>query len=269
LKCDSTGHCTCITVASIGKPAHYGGSTDAFQSWLNTKSSATVDLITTHTAPLTKDLLDQYQVIILQALEDGEQGPFWQFTAAEVAAVSEWVQNGGGLITLTGYGSDPGEVNPTNQLLQFTGISYNKDNVLITCPNSLCYCWSDSIPLAGWQAASPISANITQVGAKSGRSINAGDATVVSTDGTYVYGAAKAVGKGKVFVFTDEWVTYTSQWLGVARTVNQYDPCYDPVTMQMKTADKYFQVPQFWYNAIKWVSSSTCDFVIEDPGIVP
>src|SRR5262245_11336955 len=49
-ECDDAGNCTCIDIASLGRPAHYGAGmddTDAFQTWLNTKSSANLDLYTT------------------------------------------------------------------------------------------------------------------------------------------------------------------------------------------------------------------------------
>jgi hypothetical protein len=264
-KCDDAGHCSCINIVSIGQVAHYGANndnTDAFTAWLNSKSSATLSLITTKPT-ITASFLAGYDVVILQALEDGENGPFWQFSQAEQDALSTWVQNGGGLITLTGYGGDADEVDPDNQLLQFASISYNKDDILGTCPgNEPCYCWGNSVPLGGWAAASPISANLTQVGAFHGRSINStGASSVVCTDGTTKYAVSQAVGKGKVFVYCDEWVTYTSQWLAASTTTNPSDPCYN------MSAGQVFQVPQFWYNAIKWVSSDVPCFDISDPGI--
>ncbi len=117
------------------------------------------------------------------------------------------------------------------------------------------------MPLGGWEAASPISASITQVGAFHGRSINSGGADSVCTDGTLQYAVSKSVGKGKVFVYCDEWVTYTSQWLGASTTTNPSDPCYN------MSASQVFQVPQFWYNVIKWVSSNASCFDINDPTI--
>src|SRR6187399_1466667 len=96
MRCDASGHCSCINVASYGKPAHYGNgndNTDAFQTWLNSKSSAKVDLITTHT-PLTPEFLKNYDVFILQALEDAEGGPFWTFSDDEVKALAGWVEAG-------------------------------------------------------------------------------------------------------------------------------------------------------------------------------
>ncbi len=263
-KCDDAGHCSCINIASLGHVAHYGANndnTDAFTSWLNTESSASLDLITTRTT-LTAAWLASYDVVILQALEDAEYGPFWQFTPAEQDALATWVQNGGGLISLTGYGGDADEVDPENQLLQFTGISYNKDDILGSCPSGEpCYCWGNSVPLGGWEAASPISDSITQVGAFHGRSINGGGATTVCTDGTLDYAVSKDVGKGKVFVYSDEWVTYTSQWLASSTVTNPSDPCY-----QM-SAGQVFQVPQFWYNVIKYVSSNVGCFDITNPTI--
>ncbi|APR87647.1 hypothetical protein A7982_12996 [Minicystis rosea] len=271
--CDDAGHCSCITIASLGKPAHYGSdndNTDAFQTWLNTKSSAKVDLVTTRT-PLTPEFLANYDVLILQALEDAESGPFWHYEQSELDALANWVKSGGGLITLTGYGGDAGEVDPDNQLLAFTGISYNKDDILGQCPGGVpCYCWGNSVPMGGFQASHPISANITQIAAFHGRSINSTDATLVAGEGGVQYGVAKQVGKGKVFVFSDEWVTYSSQWLGKPQQPpNPNDPCYDNAKGVWKTADKVFQVPQFWYNVIKWAAPDTdCDFDIDDPGVI-
>ncbi len=273
MRCDSSGHCSCINVASFGRPAHYGNgndNTDAFQSWLNSKSSANVELITTHTE-LTSEFLKNYDVLILQALEDGEYGPFWSFSDAEVQAVADWVKAGGGVISLMGYGGDPREIEGTNRLLSFSGISYNGDDILTTCANNLCYCWGNSIPITTFTSGHPISANLTQIGAFHGRSINAGDATVISSSGTTNIAVAKTMGSGKVFAFADEWVTYTSQWLGTGQqqAINTYDPCYDAAHGYMMTADKVFQVPQFWYNSIKWAAPVTqCDFTIDNPTIV-
>jgi len=273
-RCDDEGHCSCINIASLGKPARYGvngmgsDNADAFQNWLNTNSSASVKLITNRVT-LTPAFLADFDVIVLQALEDAEKGPFWQFTPEEVAAFTEWVNNGGGVITMTGYGGDADEVIGVNQLLQFTGMSYNRDDVLGTCTNpppANCFCWGNSVAMTGWQPGSELARNITQVGAFHGRSINApNDAEVVATDGTNKYAVAKRVGKGKVFVFSDEWVTYTSQWLSTSlmKVTDPYNQCYK------KSADIVFQVPQFWYNVIRWANPTQCVFIIEGAGVIP
>jgi hypothetical protein len=272
--CDETGRCTCVNLAALGldKGEANENDTTAFQTWLNTKSTANVTMIPQRST-LTEEFLSNYDVIILQVQAPSTSGPFWQFSPGEVAAVQKWVEeDGGGLITLTGYGANPAEVDPVNQLLAFSGMSYNKDDILGQCQDNLCYCWRDSVPLTGWNSSHPVAADITQVGAFHGRSINAGDADVVAGGGNLVYAAAKQIGKGKVFVFADEWVIYSNQWLAGEDHSNrqpEYDPCYDTQAGHWRDAANVFQVPQFWYNVITWASPpSECTFTIEDPRIV-
>ena len=103
------------------------------------------------------------------------------FSAAEVTALETWVRAGGGIITLMGYGGQTAEVNPTNQLVAFTGMSYKTDDTSITCADNCCYCAGSSVPTLGWNAAHPISANITTVGSFHGRSITTpADAQIVA-----------------------------------------------------------------------------------------
>jgi hypothetical protein len=278
-KCDDAGNCSCINIASIGRPAHYGvaglnsDNTNAFTDWLNANSSASVDMYMTHPT-ITADFLAKYDVLLIQWLTDSNTGPYWTFSDDEINTLKKWVNDGGGLITLSGYDMNAEEVTPLNRLLSFTDISYDKDNVLPGCAmdggTSLCYCWGNPVPLGGWMPG-PIGQNVTQVGAFYGRSIRPGNATVDCSDPatSKVYAAHEVVGKGHVFAYTDEWVTYSSQWLGTssvnasAMYTDPNNPCY------MKSAADVFQVPQLWYNVIKWEASGTqCIFKIRDPGII-
>src|SRR5258708_1687943 len=64
--CDDAGNCSCVNIASIGKPGHYGATGDnttVFTDWLNSKSSAVVDLYATHPT-LTQNFLSKYDVLI-------------------------------------------------------------------------------------------------------------------------------------------------------------------------------------------------------------
>ena len=283
VKCDTAENCTCINIASIGQTAHYGvaglnsDSTVAFTDWLNSHSSASVNLHTSRPT-LTADFLAKYDILIVQWLTDSNTGPYWTFDPAEIAALKTWVNAGGGLITLSGYDTSAEEVRPLNQLLSFTDISYNMDDTLPGCvaaatgsaQANLCYCWGNSEPLGGW-GPTPIGQHLTQIGAFHGRSINPGSATVDDSDPAAgkVYAAHELVGKGHVFAYTDEWVTYSSQWLGTSaiNTTAMYtdpnNPCYK------KSAADVFQVPQFWYNVISWEASGTqCIFKLRDPAVV-
>ncbi|MBN1655718.1 MAG: hypothetical protein JXA30_18280 [Deltaproteobacteria bacterium] len=264
-------NCECINIGIIGRLPTYGAvpgqdNTSAFEAWLNEKSTAKVEIFTSYNA-LTPEFLDQFDVIILQALEDREGGPYWNYTADDIANLRSWVSDGGGVISLTGYGSQPAEIDPTNRLLSFTSMSYNPDDVVYTCPDNCCYCVGNSVPISGWNSAHPIALHMTAVGAFHGRSIDVGkDGEVVAAQDGKVLGATIQIDRGRVFMFADEWVSYTSQWTGegVSGDCNS-DPnhsCYGT------SAESTYQVPQFWYNAILWVSGDRPCFIIEEPTII-
>jgi hypothetical protein len=264
-RCDDAGRCTCFNIASIGLPGHTGfqggmDSTTAFTDWLNTESSASVDMYTTKPT-LDADFLAGYDVLIIQWLVDGVSGEdgtgYWSFTPAETEALDTWVKGGGGLITLSGYDAQSQEVTPLNQLVEATtDMSYGTADVLGTVSASN-YCLGESDPLGGWVQTTPIGKHIDEVGAFHGRPVMPGPKAIVDcTDGTYVYAAHEDVGDGHVFSYADEWVTYTSQWFGIDAGGN----CADA------SANVVYQVPQFWYNAITYASQATaCPFTLAGP----
>ena len=83
---------------------------------------------------------------------------------------------------------------------------------------------------------------------------------------------AVEVGEGRVFAFCDEWVIYTAQWRDGDTTPGEdaaeYNVCYDMENEIFLNAENYFQIPQFWYNVIKWVAPPNDCFIINDPVIV-
>jgi hypothetical protein len=267
-RCDDAGRCTCFNIASIGLPGHTGfqgggaDSTTAFTDWLNTESSAGVDIYEKQPT-LDAAFLAKYDVLIIQWLVDGVSGEngtgYWTFTSDELQALKTWVEAGGGIITLSGYDASSQEVTPLNAIVQaVTGMSYGTADVLGTVSASN-YCLGESDPLSGWVQSTPIGRHIDEVGAFHGRPIVPGSkATVDCTDGTNVYAAHEDVGSGHVFSFTDEWVTYTSQWYGI----DAGGSCADA------SANVVYQVPQFWYNAITYASQATqCVFTIANSPI--
>jgi hypothetical protein len=300
-RCDDAGNCTCIAIASIGHEGVWGpcstDNTAALQNWLNTQSTAKVDNYATTKPTLTPDFLAKYDVIILQWMVEtgmkGNDGAAWQFSAAEVSALSDWVNAGGGIVALNGYqcpanGCSVVDIVATNQLLSFTDIQFvaddNFDGNNISCQNA--YCWGGAVPVgaatagcpstllpAPWDSTSPLGKHITDVGAWTARSIKSTMATpmfqVDSTDGTKQYAVHEQIGSGHVFAYGDEWVTYTGEWTGTSKCItdptifnNMNDPCYQ------KSAAQVFQIPQFWYNAIKYAASSVQCFTIMDAGVI-
>ena len=298
-QCDEAGVCTScqpVRILSLGQPAKYGANsgstdnTDAFQAFINsnTKGTATMQMLQTFTHITDLDL-SKYDVIILQALYTNPYDPngLWTYSAADAAALYDWVNNkGGAIIAMSGYFSDSTiEIVPLNQLLAPFGITYDGDNTYTSndCPNTpnsgtLCYCAYGSIPFNNWNSQVPdITKNLGKVGVFMGRSITCpgSDCQVVGTNNvdtaakSNIAGVAKVVGKGRVFAWGDEWVTYTSQW-GLTP-----DPQYDNATTYAQcvgyTPHTSYTVPQFWYNVFRWAAQSTCLTIVVPPtaGSVP
>jgi hypothetical protein len=293
--CDAEGkNCKCTTFASFGATATYGSGSDSttdFELWLTEKSNlAAVDFYKTDT-PITADLLGKYDVILLQDLRA------WQLDATEVQLFQDWINNGGGVIALSGYESNSTvEIVPTNQLLGSTGVQLLPDEVpgeacvaaesYAVCNNpssnngNKCYCWGVSLPLTDFNTTHAITKNMRSVGSFRGRAVSPGEGSeVVVSYHTTPVGVTKTVGAGKVFVFGDEWITYTSQW-GDYKTETaalaakyladpnslQYESCWDAASKLPCTAKNVFQTMQFWYNSILWVQPpSTCTFIIDEP----
>jgi hypothetical protein len=298
-QCDDAGVCTScqpVRILSLGQPAKYGANsgstdnTDAFQAFMNsnTNGTATMQMLETFTHITDLDL-SNYDVIILQALYSNPYDPngLWTYNAADAAALQDWVNNkGGAIIAMSGYFSDTTvEIQPLNQLLAPFGITYDGDNTYTTndCPNTpnsgtLCYCAYGSIPFDNWSSLVPdITKNLGKVGIFMGRSITCpgsdcqvvGTNTVDTTAQSNIAGVAKVVGKGRIFAWGDDWVTYTTQW-GLTP-----DPQYDNATTYAQcvgyTPHTSYTVPQFWYNIFRWVAQTTCLTIVVPPtaGSVP
>jgi len=281
-KYDDAGNAICLSILSLGQPAAYGDqsgggdNTGAFQSFMNnytrnanTGTTSIMTMMKSHTS-LTDDLLNQYNVIVLQALEESEWTGLWTYQQSDVDALAKWVRAGGALITMSGYGGNSSEVTPLNQLLSFSGISYNTGDTFVSCPDNMCYCASNSIAFSGWTSnyasAPELTHDLKKVGVFHGRSINCSDSDcqVFAKDASQGnVGVAKVVGNGRIIAWGDEWVTYTSQW-GLA------DSQYDDVTKYSQctgyTAKSAYSVPQFWYNLFHWsVPSMQWCFTITVP----
>ncbi len=261
----------CVKLATWGALGEWGAvpgrdGQDAITAWLNETSTGEAEYFP-QKPQITTDSLSRFDVIILQDLAQ------WTFSSQELMVFEEWVRAGGGVMSLQGYSDQPTEAHPTNELLAFSGMQYaglsGAGDISTSAANEdgCAYCLGNSDRQGGWISEHPISANISLVGAFHGRSIDPGGVgrVVAKWDGL-VAGATVEVGEGRIFMFHDEWVTYSSQWDGTTlmedcRTVDQYHSCYGvhPTTS--------YQIPQFWYNSIRWVSNAGC-FDIQDEAIV-
>jgi hypothetical protein len=277
--CDGGDGCVCPTlnVAVVGKPGVWGdGSETAFQRWLNSSSAGTAKVDNYPAKPnLTADFLAGYNLIILAGLGDNSNnGPWWTFSTAEVAAFQDWVENqGGGVISLSGYSNDTNDISGKNALLSFSGISYTEECTSPPCAimdaqsNKMCYRCGNPYQITEWNRSDPVIANlsigVTMIGIDGGRPIRApADAHVAAmrTNATSVgnWLVGKITGRGRVLVYADEWITYTDQWTGYS---GQY--LNDPSCKGFLPQDLY-QTAQFWYNMIHWAQPvSTCFTIID------
>ncbi len=221
------GVCDCLRIATLGLVGQWGNG-DVFAQWLDNRSNnGAVDL---NDQVLTKALLDQYQVIVAQDLSKMNR----TYDAAEVAALSEWVNAGGGFMTLIGYG-DPSERTNVNTLLEAFAMNYGAAQIL---PAS----GGVTAPVTNW-VAHPVTNGVSRIGVDNGYPVQ-GTGLTLATEQGYDVLKAQEVASGHVLVWGDEWLTYDSEWTGHPE----------------------YQLELFWLNAIKWLTpAKNCQVNIPPP----
>jgi len=236
------GICDCIKVATVGNPGTHG-ALDVFGTWLSARASSGA-VVALGSQVLTADLVAPFNVIVVEDIYLYGKGR--AYTTDEAQVLSDWVNNGGGLMTMTGYASPPTDNANVNILLTPFGLSYGEVQILKKGKNAT------TVPITEF-TAHPITAGVTAVGVDNGYEVSgpaspdpASNFTVYATGGGYRVGEAMQIGKGHVDVWGDEWITYNSEW------VNHPD----------------YQVPLFWTNTIKWLTlAGFCQVPI--PNIIP
>jgi hypothetical protein len=205
------GVCDCLLIATLGIPGEWGEG-DVFAAWLDERSDTGAASL--GDAVLTSELLAGYQVIVVQDIRGRT------YSAAEVTALQNWIEAGGGLMTLIGYGDSTERTN-VNTLLAPSGIQYDSAAILPGSP---------TIPVTTWNTH-PVADMITQVGVDNGYEV-VGAGTVIAQEGGFDLLRGNSLGAGKVLVWGDEWITYDSEWEGHPE----------------------YQLQRFWLNAIKWLT---------------
>ena len=208
------GVCDCLLIATLGVKGT-SGKGDVFAAWLTARSDVGATDLADQT--LTPELLDKYEVIVAQDVHKNHA-----YSDSEVSALSDWVNKGGGFMTLIGY-SDAGEAHNVNKLLAPFGMSYTDQQILQKQG-------STTIPITMW-TPHPIDLGVTQVGVDNGYPVQ-GMGTTIATGGGFDVAKVQEVGKGHVFLWGDEWITYNSEW-------NDHPD---------------YQVQLLWLNAIKWLT---------------
>jgi hypothetical protein len=300
--CDASGmNCTCLRLALLGTLDSAADETDTtpFVNWLNDNSggTATVNMITTKPT-VDAAFLANYDILVVANVNT------WTFSAAEKSAVDTWMrETGGGIITLTGFVSTAGEPAATSQLIEHAGFSYTSTATAPATGESVpvylnggstnmrnCLWWSGNrqagittpikfAPQTG--GMEKLTLALDQVGAFIGWAVAPpAGATTVATDpvtGQPMASAFELDGKGRIFVFGDEWVVFANQWEPSGTPDNMqadmYNPCYHPADASgpayFHSVATLYQTKQFWYNAVNWVAPpNECGFIIIDDDVV-
>lgn len=217
------GICDCLLIATLGVKGT-SGKGDVFASWLSSRSDNGATDLADQT--LTPALLAKFEVIIAQDVHNNHQ-----YSDDEVKALSDWINKGGGFMTLIGY-SNAGEAHNVNRLLAPYGMSYTDQQILQKSG-------ANTIPITMW-TPHPVDTGVTKVGVDNGYPVT-GSGMVIAQGGGFDVGMVQDVGKGHVFLWGDEWITYNSEWDG--------HPDY--------------QVQLLWLNSIKWLTvATTCQVPI-------
>lgn len=213
------GVCDCLRIATLGAPT-FTFSAATYDAWLAEQGQGQVVALQSNT--LTESTLSGLQLIIVHDVATIGRS----FSTAEISALASWVEAGGGLLSLAGFGSnDPTNV---NMLLAPSGLRYRAEGVLLDLT------FFNAVAVQEW-LPHPISAGVSSLPANNANAVNQGG-TVVARQGMYDMLRVTSFGKGRVAAWGDEWIVFDSQW-----------------------STSSHQVRTFWQNLVRWlVPSADC-----------
>jgi hypothetical protein len=207
------GICDCLNIALFGIKG--GNPAAEFEIWLEAQGTK-VDRIQIDNTPLTQQIVDAYDIIILDRLVRN-------YTADEAKLLQGWVSDaGGGLMSMTGYTGGAADVDRPNSIIGPMGLSYNNSQGIINGP------------VVQWNMH-PVSQDITSVTFLGGFYIDIKDDgfaknTVVATLPQGPVAVAQTRAAGKLLIWGDEWIEYDSEWKNIP------------------------QIKQLWVNILGWLS---------------
>lgn len=245
--CDASGNCTCLRLALLGTLDSSANAKDTkpFIDWLNGNSDGTATVTMINAKPtVDAAFLAQYDILVIANVNG------WAFSADEKAAVATWVkEQGGGLVTLTGFVSTAAEPAATSQLVEFAGMGYSGSamgewtapatgNITpifykggATDMRNCLNLWSQATDKEASQTTAikftpqtgpleKLTASLDYVGAYIGWPVNApAGSTVIAKDPASGKNMAVALevqvdgqGRGRIMSFGDEWIVFTNQW---------------------------------------------------------
>jgi hypothetical protein len=179
-------------IATLGEPGVH--PSDLFDNWLDKSGAKSVAALKDQV--LTATLLNPYKMLVVRDVKAGHA-----YSAAEVTVLKKWVDAGGGLLTLSGFGGTD-ENHNVNLLLAPYGINYGDTLVL--------YGGGTTVPITTW-AKHPVTKGITRIGFDNGYEA-LGTATTIGSESGFSVFKAKSFGSGHVLAWGDEWIMFDTEW---------------------------------------------------------
>ncbi len=158
---------------------------------------------------LTPADLENYDILIVDRLTH-------VYTPGEADILQAWIADGHGVISMAGYANNQTDVNQQNSLVTATGLSYSSPIYID--------------PIEQWQNH-PIAMGAEAVQVYGGWRVNGAGEVFVRPAGepNNSLGTAVELGEGAAIVFSDEWISFDSEWQSIP------------------------EVETFWSNMISWV----------------
>ncbi len=207
LDAELDGFCDCYNIGILGT----AGANPAanFEAWLEDKGTSATRFGTMANHVLTDADLEPFDVLIIDRLTH-------VYSPAERQLLADWLATGKGMITMAGYANNQTDRDQQNSLAMASGVSYAAPIY--------------NNPTEDW-LNHPISMGATSVQIYGGwQVVGAGDVFVRPLgEPNNSFGTATVVGQGAAIVFSDEWISFDSEWQAIP------------------------EVPVFWSNMIKWV----------------
>ena len=228
------GLCDCLNIGFFGsvQGTASGATSASFLQWLTERSDIPVKQIAAAT-PITAEVLNGLQVLVIGNLSpDGQAQQARVFTDAEIAAFELWVNNGGGVISLTGYGQG-GDATSTNNLFKNLGIGYANTNLGPGLWNATHPVTMAPPQLTSTPVEHPVSDQVSNLGLFYGYPITTtANSEIFWKEGSNTVGAVTQVGNGRIAMWGDEWITLDVLWVDY----------------------KDMQIPRFWLNMFRNVT---------------
>ena len=208
----------CRRIGIMGAP---GANASAnFQTWLETQGAIATRFHDTAGAPeLERAELETFDLVVVDWLRR-------TYTEAEAQTLADWVNDGGGLMVMTGHDSGA-TAGRQISLLTAVGPNFDMASGPLNGPATLL-----AHPTTGTADGSATLPPVTFLGGLRATVPAELEGTVVpmAVIGEEVVGVAGPLGEGHVLLFGDEWIEFDSEWS----------------TMPA--------IPQFWLNMVTWLS---------------